>query len=301
MNKTADNNLRISVEEDEISLLDMLIVVAENLKLLILGPVVAVLLVLGYSLTIPQSFTSEAILVLPTPTPTPMPTPTQAAAMMISPTVLDPVITSLNLSRGRSHQVTRTRLANQIKVTVGKDGLLYLYVTANTALDAQTVATAVIDTWLKSTVPGEQDRADLEKRLNYAKISLEAANRLPDRIVAEGVLNPSKSRPQGQVGTPIAMLVELQARYMDEILSIQRLLQGLSHDVVKQSPTLPTDPVASSQSRAAVMAALTTGFALLLWVFLRHAWKNAAQAPELAEKQAKLRAALGFKVKGAGE
>ena len=54
------------------------------------------------------------------------------------------------------------------------------------ALKAQSIANAVVDTWLKSTVPGEQDRADLEKRLAYVKTSLESVRRLLDHLTAEG-------------------------------------------------------------------------------------------------------------------
>jgi hypothetical protein len=81
--------------ETETSLLDLLVVVAENLKLLILGPFAAGLLALGIAFALPQIYVSQAILALPTPTPT------QAAVMMVSPIVLDRVIESLNLSKGQ--------------------------------------------------------------------------------------------------------------------------------------------------------------------------------------------------------
>ena len=45
-------------DDDEISLLDLLQVVADNLRLLVLGPLVAGLLALGYSFTIPPTFTA---------------------------------------------------------------------------------------------------------------------------------------------------------------------------------------------------------------------------------------------------
>ena len=283
--------MEIDAEEKEISLLDLLVVVAENLKLLIFGPIVVGLLALGISYTLPQSFTSQAILALPTPTQA----QAQAAAMMVSPLVLDPVIKSLNLSGGRSIQVARMGLANQIKAAVGKDGLLRLDVTANTPLEAQTLANAVIDTWLKSTAPGEQDRADLEKRLAYAKTSLESVRRLLDRLTSDGTAYLGKPLTLGEAGTSLVAVGELQARYLAEVLAIPRTLQGLSRDVVAQPPTLPTEPVSAKKSLTAVLAALGSGFALLLWVFVRQAWKNAAQDPEAAEKQAKLRVAMGFK------
>ncbi|MDO8776337.1 MAG: hypothetical protein Q7K57_48030 [Burkholderiaceae bacterium] len=69
----------LNAEENEISRLDLVVIVAENLKLLILGPVVVGLLALAIGYVFPLSFTSQAILVLPTPTPT------QAVAIMVSP------------------------------------------------------------------------------------------------------------------------------------------------------------------------------------------------------------------------
>lgn len=286
--------MEIDVDEKEINLFDLLLVVAENLKLLILGPLVAGLLALGFGYTLPKSFTSQAILALPTPTTT----PAQASAMMVSPLVLDPVIESLNLSKGQPIQVVRTGLASQIKAAVGKDGLLRLDVTANTPLEAQSIANAVIDTWLKSTRPGEQDRVDLEKRLAYAKVSLESVRRLLERLTAEGTTDLNKPLTRGEAGTSIVAVGELQARYLGEVLSIPRSLQGLSRDVVVQPPTLPTEPVAPKKSLIAVLAALGSGFALLLWVFMRQAWMSAKQDPAMAEKEAKLLATLGFKGKG---
>jgi TRAP-type C4-dicarboxylate transport system permease small subunit len=38
-----------------------------------------------------------------------------------------------------------------------------------------------------------------------------------------------------------------------------------------------------------MLATLAAGFALLLFVFLRHAYRNAAQSPETTEKLARLR------------
>ena len=93
-------------------------------------------------------------------------------------------------------------------------------------------------------------------------------------------------------------LGELQARYLGDVLSIPRTLQGLSRDVLIQPPTLPTVAAAPKKGLIAVLATVASGFALLLWVFLRKAWLSTAQDPLGAEKQKRLRAALGFGVAG---
>jgi uncharacterized protein involved in exopolysaccharide biosynthesis len=45
-------------DEDSINLLDLLLVVAENIKLLIIGPLVVGLIALGYAFTITPTFTA---------------------------------------------------------------------------------------------------------------------------------------------------------------------------------------------------------------------------------------------------
>lgn len=282
-------------EENEVSLLDLLVVVAENLKLLLFVPVAVGLLAWAIAYSLPQSFVSQSILTLPTSTPTPTPTPTQVIAVMVSPLVLDPVIEALNLTAGHTNHDTRMRLAKQIDASVGKDGLVRLDVTANTPALAQTLANAIIDTWLKTTLPGQQDRADLEKRLAYATASLKSVDGLLERLSAEGLANLNKSVTRGDVGVSIVAMGELQTRYLGEILNTSRALRGLSRDVVVQPPTRPTEAVAPKKGLIAFLAVLASGLALLLWVFLRQAWSNAAQDPQAAEKQARLRATLGFK------
>ena len=273
-------------EQVGVSVLDLLLVVAENLKLLVLGPLVVGVLALLAGFTLPQSFTSQAILAT---------APAQAASMMTSPLVLDPVIKTLNFAEGISIEAARAKLTGQIKAVMGKDTLLRLDVTAKTPAEAQKNANLIIDAYLKSTAPGELDRSDLEKRLTYAKNSLESVRKLIERISSDGPGLLNKPITFAEAGTSVVALGELQARYLGEVLSIPRALQGLSRDAVIQSPTLPTDPVAPKKGLIAILSSLAGGFVLLMWVFVSKAWANARQDPMSAKKHARLRAALGFK------
>lgn len=278
--------MKNEIEGSQVSLLDLLLVVAENIKLLVFGPLIIGFLALLTTFALPQSFTSQAILVS---------APAQAVAMMKSPLVLDPVIKTLNLADGISIEGARAKLGGEIKAVIGKDALLRLDVSAKTPAEAQKNANLIIEAYLKSTSPGELDRADLEKRLSYAKSSLESVRKLIDRITSDGSGLLNKPITLGEAGTSIVALGELQSRYLGEVLSIPRTLQGLSRDSVIQPPTLPTEAVAPKKITIAVIAALASGFALLLWVFMRKAWANTQQDPMTAKKQARLRAALGFK------
>jgi capsular polysaccharide biosynthesis protein len=291
-------------EENDVSLLDVLLVIAENLKLLILGPLLVGLVAWGVGFNLPQSFASQAILALPAPA-TPqttssasVPTPTQAAALMVSPLVVDPVVRSLGLYADAPVEEARKKLVRQIKTTTGKDGLLNLDVTAASPQEAQALANAVIDNWLKSTVPGSQDRADLEKRLANAKASLESVNALLGRLSSEGATSLNKPLTRGEAGTSIVAIGELQARYLSDVLAIPRALQGLSRDVVIQAPTLPREPVTEKRGMVAVLLAIGSALVLLLGVFLQFAWRSAGRDPREAAKQAKLVAAVRFNKRG---
>jgi capsular polysaccharide biosynthesis protein len=289
-------------EESEASLLDMLVVIAENLKLLILGPLGVGLLALGICYLVPQSYTSESIIALPNMNAGGVVNPAitatataQAAAVMTSALVLDPVVVSLNMSEGRPIQVARKKLANQVKATVGKDGLLRLDTTANTPEEAQNIGNAVISAWLKTSIPGAEERADLEKRLESAKSSLDAVERLLKRITTEGASNLTQPLTRGEAGTSIVAIGELQTKFLGEVLSIPRALQGYSREVVKQPPTLPTESVAPKKGLIAVLATLGSGLLLLVGLLFRWAWQTAGQNAMVAKKQSELLEALGTK------
>ena len=291
--------MEMNTEEKEISLIDLLLATVENLKLLIVGPIVAGLLALGLSYGLPQTHTSQATLSLPTPTPTPTskptPTPTQAAAMMVSPSVLDPVVTSLNLFGAVPIELARTLLAQQVKVTVGKDGLLRLDVSASTASQAQITANSIIDVWLKSTVPTGEDRKELEVRLAFAESSLASVRLLSNRLISEGASDLGKPLTRGEAGGSIIAAADLQARYWSEVLSLQRSLQGLSREVIVQPATLAYQSGRLKKRGLIVaMAVLSCFLILLLWIFIRQAWSNASLDPVVAKKQARLRSAFGF-------
>jgi capsular polysaccharide biosynthesis protein len=294
-------SVNMNEEENEVSLLDVLLVVAENIRLLILGPLVVCCLSWGVGYVLPQTFTSQAILALPASSPTQgsttsvTPTPGQVAALMVSPLVMDPVARSLGLYKEAGVEEARKQLVRQIKTTTGKDGLLYLEVSAGTPQEAQALANAVIDGWLKSTAPGVQDRADMEQRLANAKASLESVNALLRRLSLEGADSLGKPLTRGEAGTSLVAIGELQARYQSDVLAIPRAIQGLSRDVVIQVPTLPKTPMAEKRGMIAVLLGVGSGIALLLWVFLRFAWRSAGLDPRAAKKQAKLIAAMRFR------
>ena len=191
--------------------------------------------------------------------------------------------------------MARLTFAESVKSSVGKDGLLRLELTGSSPAQAQALANAVIDGWLKTTKPAEQDRKDLETRLSYAKVSLESVSGLVARLTKESSVYMAQPQSRGEAGTTLASVGELQSRYLNEVITFTRSLQGLSRDVVVQAPTLPSERASPKKSLIAILAALASGFVLVLWVFVRQSWKALATQPETATKLGTLRAAFRFK------
>lgn len=281
--------------ETENGILDFLIVVAENLPLLVFAPLMIGLLAMVGAFALPQSYVSHSTLKMPT---SPLaPTPVETALMMVSPQVLNDVIVTLKMYEARPSAVVLAELMRQVRATVSKDGMVRLDVTTPNPAQAQAISNAVIDRWLKAIALSERERVLLEQRRAYLMAAHDSIGRVMARLVI-GDSSLQKSTQVGELNATVVLAADLQARYLDDILNINRRLNGLTRDdVVLQSPNLPTHPVAPNKGVIVIMSALVSAFLLLFWVFLRQAWRNMAQDPLGVQKQARLRAALGWKRK----
>lgn len=303
----------MNAENADDGVLNALVFVAENLTLLIAVPVVVGLLAFGLSFVLPRSYSSQAILDLTASTQVsqgspdrggwgmtvplvlvPQMSPAFVASMMSSPLVLDQVLASSPAAGEEGilgGDTGRKALSRQIKFAAGKDGLLRVDVVASTPERAQALANALIEAWLKSTVPVERKRADLERWLDYAKESLEVTRRLREQLVS-GSGNVAKGAGASRLVAPFEVLDELQTRHMVEVMNFTRALDGVSRDVVKQPPTLATEPVAPRKGFIALLAALVAEFGVVLWLLARKVWQRVALNPLGAAKQARLLRAL---------
>lgn len=291
--------------DGETGLLDLLVLVTENLRLLVLTSGFVGLVVLGLTHVVPPTYRSQAVLALPSssdlsinPQQVAAMLAQQAAAMMASSMVLDSAAESLGLREGWTPDRAGAGLEGRVKVVVGKDNLLRLEAAAPSPKEAQILADAVIDAWLKSTIPVSRERENLQKRLAYAQAGLDSVERLIQRISGAGVTRSRKLVDAGEVDAAPISLHQLRKQYLDDVLATTRALEGLQRDVVvKQPPTLPAAPVAPKMRLMLALSVLSALLLVFLWIFLRQAWARAAQVPESAQKQQRLLTALGLRKK----
>jgi len=272
------------LDNDEISLLDLALTVAENLRLLIVGPIAAGLIALGVSSLLPKTFESVAILNV-------IDQPEQVASLAKSAAVLDPVAEQLGLTKSATKDAARAKLSGWVSMSVGrKDDLLTLTTKGKSGEEAQALANVVLAQLFAALTPKGQDATDLEKNLSLARV-LYANNQL---VIERSSALIGAARSENVVNAGLqgyAQLIALQQSLAIQIANDERSLRGLTEANLAQTPTLPTEHVAPKRSLISVLAALATGFALLLFVFIRKALASAA-AGEDGERVRQIKSSL---------
>lgn len=270
----------------ETTLLDLLVVLAENLKLLIVGPLLAGACALGLSFVLPKTYDSVAILQADA----------SIASLMTSAAVLDPVIEGLGLGKDEAPGAAHDRLREQVKASVGRtDKLLTLTVSAATAEQARAIATAVLEQTYRVSKPRGSVRTRMEQQLANAR----ERSKIADMTLAElqkKLLNASSVRDinLNDTANGFAELLNTSAAASTLSSSLSEQLEGYSASQLVQPPTLAYRASRPKKTVVAVATALATGVLLLLFVFARQAFRSANDA-ESARKLARIRQALGMK------
>lgn len=285
-----ENSAPTAIEDDEISLLDLLLTFSQNIKLLILGPLAAGLCALGITFTLPATYESVAIL------------PTDINSTLRLAALLDPVVAKLELAKGKPPEEARLELSGRIKFAQGKQTKLFtLTVSGDSPQQAQATAKALLMQIYEQNRPRGSNKTRLEVQLVGAKQMLEEAQRtsagllgvLERGLKSDAALKSTGSDVSKSYIDLLAVLAGMQA----QAVSLELQLEGMSDEQLLQAPSLPEKPVSQKKAMVATVAALATGFALLLFVFIRQGLRTAGADPESAAKLSAIRRALGFGAK----
>jgi uncharacterized protein involved in exopolysaccharide biosynthesis len=275
---------------DEISLLDLLLTVSQNIKLLILGPLAAGLCALGVTFTLPATYESVAIL------------PTDIIGTLRLGAVLDPVVVKLDLAKGKIPEQARLALSGRIKFAQDKQTKLYtLTVSGDSPQQAQATAKALLMQVYEQNRPRGGNKTRLENQLVGAKQRLEEAQLASVglwAVLERGNMSDVALKSTGSVVSKIYIdFLGVLSLMQAQVVSLELQLEGMSDEQLLQAPSLPEKPVSQKEPMIATIAALATGFALLLFVFIRQGLRTAGADPESAAKLAAIRRALGFGAK----
>ena len=216
----------VTEDNDEISLLDLLQVVADNLRLLVLGPLLAGLLAVGYSFTITPTFTATTKFMPPQQQASGAASLLQSlgalgglagaasglknpgdqyVAFVKSRSVQDALIDRFGLTERyeqKFRQSTRKTLEAVARASNGKDGLITIEVDDKDPSFAAQLANAHVEELGKllnrlAVTEAQQRRMFFEKQLAKAKDSLVKAEQA---LKASGVNSSAlKASPQAAV------------------------------------------------------------------------------------------------------
>ena len=215
------------------------------------------------------------------------------ATLATSAVVLDPVAQALGLrEQGLSVDQARSRLQGQVNVTVGRsDKLLNINVTSTSPAAAQQLNQLVLEQIFEKTRPRGAEQARLQAQLQHEQASFATAAQLEQSLASQLAAGKANDRASE---TYVVLLASNSARLVT-IQTLEAQLAGLQPSDVVQPATLPEHPTQPKKSLMAVVAALATGFALLLFVFVRQALRNAGAQPESAAKLTRIRQTLGMR------
>jgi uncharacterized protein involved in exopolysaccharide biosynthesis len=264
-------------EDDEISLLDILVTLAESWKLLAFGPLAAAVLAGALSFLWPKTFESTAVVRLTE----------QELALVNSAPVQDSLIDKFGLLQ-EFDGVQDDARQYLVKKVVGKfdkkTGLSTITAAANTPGRAQEMGKEAMDALLKELLPKGKDRDQIEQQI--------LSN---DRIIAnaedaiEIMQKQIGKAGQNEAGLEVVMkhyatFTSDVAKKQFENIELKKSLTVKGDEVFVQRPTLPQRRTSPKLGMVMLLAVLASGFALLIFVFVRKAWCTAAQDAEVALK-----------------
>jgi LPS O-antigen subunit length determinant protein (WzzB/FepE family) len=273
MTEQAVNNY----EDDEISLLDILVTLAESWKLLVFGPLIAGVLAGALSFLWPKTFESVAIVRL-----------TEAeVALVTAVPVLDPLIVKFDLlpEFDGNQDDARAYLANKITGKFDKKtGLSTITAIASRPERAQAMGAAAIDALLVELLPKGKNKDQIEQAISSNE-GIIANN-------ADAIEQLKKQMGKvGQNDTGLDVMMKYYAALSSEIarkelenIELRKSLTVKGAEVFVQQPNLPQRKKSHKRSIVVLLSLFASGFALLLFVFIRKAWRSASQDEVAAAK-----------------
>lgn len=290
MHRTIENTPAISLEESyspsvtthrqtagkkdvhpRVSVRKLAMTVMENLRLLILGPLIAGLVAYGTASLLPHWYTSVAYLAFD------QAGARDASVRMLSEPLLDKVLSNSTVP-GATIEARRRYLTRNIRIVAapgelaGQASLFRLEVSDKDPRSAQSTNSRLIEFWLDSTKPPPDRRAVLAADIERYEAQTKLASQMIDRLQKEASNLIFPGSLQGELATPISNLVAKRDQNLEKLISLKRELNGTSRDVIFAPPNLPQEPSWPKKGIISILTTVAAGLLLFMFVILRSFW-----------------------------
>lgn len=273
-------------EDDEIDFLELLVVAAENIRLLILGPLIVGILTLGIAYQISPTYESVSIL------QTGKIKPHSISSMVQSADILESVAKELAIEQEITPAQRVKNMQKRVVASVGRqDNFVTIAARASTPDQAYKLNQVILQHVYPLTRPIAMDAQNIKEQIKILKESLGSGTLLEkttSKLLESGQFSDGAARLYAETRN-----TNLQ-RAID-IVNLESQLEGLGKDNLIQQPTVSDVPVKPLKGLIAVIAALVAGMVFLIFVFTRHAFRNACKNPEREDVLRRLRTALWLK------
>jgi uncharacterized protein involved in exopolysaccharide biosynthesis len=285
------NESTVSSTDDEIDLLDLLVTVAESWKLLVFVPVlVGIVAFTGATFLKPSFYQSSAILRL---------SEDQISVLHSAP-VLDPLTESfgyLSEAQGIKEDAREALKKDLVGAVDKRSKLLTISAMSNSPEQAQKLNQQAVQLLLEELMPKGLAKTNILQLIEIRKQAVALAETSFEQLVSAYSKMGSNAPNAAQGSSSIASLVTLVLDGKNAIQGMEQQLIIRGSEVFVQPATLPQKEMPRKRVMVAVMAVLASGFALLLFVFIRKALLNAGTNPESAAKIARIKKSFGFSPK----
>jgi LPS O-antigen subunit length determinant protein (WzzB/FepE family) len=287
-----------SQPDDEISLLDILVVLSENIKLLIIGPILVAASAFGIASLLPKTYESTAWL-RPVVFQS-MQSGQSGQGVVANLTSQDTFRAFLQSSEGLKWraglggQEALAKLQRALKASyTAKQDYVSVSITASTPAQAQASCQALIQLVLESLKPTGQLKSQITAKIELEKKSLKEIEDIYTKLSSQ--LESQASTAQGD--KLIESLTTLQARkngLQSSLMQLENQLAGYGQEILLQQPTLPDKPISPKKFQITLISGILAGFVLLVWAFLSAALRAASDDPECVSKLARIRKSFSF-------
>lgn len=281
----------IASTQQRLDLLDLVVIASENLRKLIIVPLLIGALAFGaikiFGL---QQFQSETVLKINA----------QEIELFKIATVLDPVLSNSPWLSRFDNSLTRARneLLQSLMITKIEDTPYYrVSLKAPSATEANNLLIGLVRELMKQSVPKGQLRDEMVADINAGKDALNILKVSLDKLATSaGQPASSNSISAGDIGQSIASLVTSIEEKRQKLTNAERSLNGtVTRDDVIQPPTLPDSGVTSRQLTILLFVVVMAGVATFAAVILKEILNRSLQLKSNATRAARIRKAFSFK------
>lgn len=275
---------------DEISLLDIAVVIAENWLVLVFAPLIAGAIAFVVLTTItPRLYDSEALLRIDA----------NEAAFLRSARVLNGALVGSSYLEGYEGSLSRARqqlVSDSLNVSAEPDTDMYrVRVTVDSAEGAPDLLRRIIASLIENSAPTSSQARLLEIQLERAQSSIGQLESSLERLnqLSQSGLDQGTGSSSGDLGQSIVTLVtSIEQRYSQVFRLEEQLAGTVSAQDVIQEPTVPDSPRSRGLLTRIILVVLGVGFVALIAAFIKSGLQAASHDARQIDKVNRIRRAF---------